>query len=39
LALPSHLPLPVSGLDEIVQVLRLPVTTRETEPRQSARAS
>ena len=39
LALPAHLPLPVSGLDEIVQVLRLPVTTRETEPRQSARAS
>ena len=39
LALPAHLPLPVSGLDEIVQVLRLPVTTRETEPRQRAQAS
>ena len=39
LALPSHLPLPVSGLDEIVQVLRLPVTARETEQRQRARAS
>jgi glycerol-3-phosphate cytidylyltransferase len=39
LALPAHLPLPVSGLDEIVQVLRLPVTARETVQRQRAQAS
>jgi glycerol-3-phosphate cytidylyltransferase len=36
LALPEHIRLPMSGLDEIVQVLRLPMRRRQTASRFSA---